>query len=135
MSILDEHEEHLAISLESTDTFGVPLVFTSPDGLTTYNLTGQLNIISKHSDTLDLMGEVTMVRANCTVRSSSMASAAGYPGDVNWADKIPAAGWKVDATKTAMGVAVKFLIEKGSLFPDDHLGTTTYFLAGLEIIT
>ena len=131
-SLLDIHEEILGISLEDPDYFGHPFTFSTSDGVTVYDpVFGSHNVISKHLET-GLDG-VTARRANCTVRFSTLAARAGYPDNVNWQDGIPGAGWVVDTVLGKQKIPVKYLIEKGSEFPDDHQQIVTFFLTKLTV--
>jgi tricorn protease-like protein len=133
MSLIDEHEEVLATSLEDTDLFGVPIVFTSNDELTTFTLDGQVNRISRHMG-VDLGYDITTKRQNISVRMSSLRSQLTFTDIEDLRVKL--ANYKITTSPQPSKVPDKdFLIEPGSIFPDAHLGIITIFLQELESIT
>jgi hypothetical protein len=123
MSLLDEHEEHLATSLEDPDYWGVSIKFTSQDTLTTFTINGQVNQIGKTAE-LFPSDDISSSRMNCTVRLSTILAQT----------EKPVRFWTVETTPKPGIIAIEtFNIEEDG-FEDKHLGVITYNLTQIEIV-
>jgi len=123
MSLLKAHEEFLATSLESTDYFGVPITFESPDGLISFTVNGQSNVIGRDADAFP--GEEQMSgRANCSVRLSTLKDQLDFP----------VAQWKVTMSPQPDTQLADTYVLQNDGFIDKHLGFVTFFLDELEAI-
>lgn len=132
MSLILDHEENLALSLEDPDFFGVPITLIDTND-TEYEFTGQANNISRHF-ALDAGAgdEVAGERSNVTIRLSTFLTKT----NVDIEDiKIELENWKVKVSpQPTLQDEKTFLIEQGGIFPDRHLGIITIFLTEVDIL-
>ena len=120
MSLLDDHEENLALILEDKETFGVDIKFIRPDK-TTFTVQGEVNLISRHIST-EFNKEVTGRRSNCALRMSTLP-------------ETPKEGWIIETSPQPGREPVKqYMIESGGIFPDYQSGTIVIFLTENEAV-
>lgn len=123
MSLISAHEEFLATSLENTDYFGVPITFTSPDGLISFSVNGQVNVIGRDADAFPGEEQLTG-RANCSVRLSTLEAQLDFP----------VRGWKAAMSpQPDTQSSVDYLLQNDG-YIDRHLGFVTFYLDELEVI-
>ena len=123
MSLLVDHEEHLATSLEDSAYWGVPIKFTSPDNQIEFTINGQVNKISRMAE-LYPSDDVAIGRVNCTVRLSTVLAQLGQP----------TRNWKAETTPQPGIVPIGLFLIEESGFNDDQLGVITYTLTEIEKI-
>lgn len=129
MSLIDDHESNLAISLEDLEKFGVPIILIDTNDVE-YEFTGQSNIISRHFS-VDTGADVVGSRANITIRLSTFLTKTNIDiEEIN----TEIQNWKVQVSpQPNLQDKKTFIIEEGGVFPDRHLGIITIFLTEVEI--
>lgn len=130
MSLIDEHEEVLATSLENDDLFGVPITFIANDD-SEFTLYGQANIISRHI-AIDTGYQVTAERSNVTVRMSSLRTQLSFTDTEDLRVKLK--DFRIRTSPQPSKIPEVTQVIEGGIFPDSHLGIVTVFLKDVEVV-